>query len=233
MPSNFVSMTSAPPLLAGYRGIRAELLLELKKAQPLSARALATRFGLTAQALRRHLKTLEEDGVVQYRREVKGVGGPVFAYSLTPHGEALFPKDYLGALAEALQIVREEQGDAGVSRIFERRWRVIAEQIRPQLADLPAEERARRLGELLTSHGYMATVVPRPDGVEIREHNCAMRAVAERFPEACRAEAQFIAEMLGGEVERVAHVLDGCAACEYVVRIERRAPAAGSSQEHS
>lgn len=226
-------MTSAP-VLAGYRGLRAELLLELKKAQPLSARALAVRFGLTAQALRRHLKTLEEDGVVQYRREVKGVGGPVFAYSLTSQGEALFPKDYLGALAEALEIVREEQGDAGVTRIFERRWRVIAEQIRPELEGLSAEERARRLGELLSAHGYMATVTMGAEGVEIREHNCAMREVAERFPEACRAEAQFIADMLGGEVERVSHVLEGCAACEYVVRIERRAPAQPASfKEHS
>jgi DeoR family suf operon transcriptional repressor len=228
-------MSSAPPVLAGYRGLRAELLLELKKAQPLSARALATRFGLTAQALRRHLKTLEEDGVVRYRREVRGVGGPVFAYSLTPQGEALFPKDYLGALAEALEVVHEEQGDAGVARIFERRWQVIAGQIRPQLEGLDMAERARRLGELLSTHGYMASVTTNEGGseVEIREHNCAMRAVAERFPQACRAEAAFIADMLGGEVERVSHVLDGCAACEYVVRIERRVPAVPApSQEH-
>ena len=80
----------------------------------------------------------------------------------------------------------------------------------------------------------MATVAATEDGVEIREHNCAMRAVAERFPEVCQSEARFIADVLGGEVARVSHMLDGCSACEYVVRIERRGPAAPApTQEHS
>ncbi|MFO0070691.1 MAG: helix-turn-helix domain-containing protein, partial [Gemmatimonas sp.] len=69
--------------LGGFRGVRAELLVALRKAQPLTAHELGEQFGLTANALRRHLKALEEDGLVRYERDVRGVGAPVFAYSLT------------------------------------------------------------------------------------------------------------------------------------------------------
>ena len=70
--------------LGGFRGVRADLLVALKKAQPLTAHELGQQFGLTANGLRRYLKALEEDGLVRYERAVHGVGAPVFAYSLTP-----------------------------------------------------------------------------------------------------------------------------------------------------
>jgi DeoR family suf operon transcriptional repressor len=52
----------------------------------------------------------------------------------------------------------------------------------------------------------------------LTEHNCAIPAVAERFPEICAAEARFLAEMLNADVERTGHILSGCPACEYQVR---------------
>jgi predicted ArsR family transcriptional regulator len=42
--------------------------------------------------------------------------------------------------------------------------------------------------------------------------------VAVRFPEICAAEARFLAEVLGAEVDRREHILTGCSACEYHVR---------------
>src|SRR5687767_12625918 len=98
-------MTSPAVSLSGFRGFRAEVLVALKKRQPLTARELAEQFGLTPNALRRHLKSLEEEELVQYRPVVRGVGAPVFAYSLSEAGEALFPRAYEPALAEALEAV--------------------------------------------------------------------------------------------------------------------------------
>ena len=97
------TFVSAP---GGYRGTRGEILTALKKSQPLTAKELADRFGVTPNALRRHLKGLEGEGIVQYRREIRGVGGPVFAFSLTDAGEALFPRAYERALTEILDLVR-------------------------------------------------------------------------------------------------------------------------------
>ena len=95
---------------AGFRGTRGEILTALKRAQPLTAKELASKFGVTPNALRRHLKELEAEGIVRYQREIRGVGGPVFAFSLTEAGEALFPRAYEKALAEVLDLISGESG---------------------------------------------------------------------------------------------------------------------------
>jgi DeoR family transcriptional regulator, suf operon transcriptional repressor len=208
--------------IGGYRGLRAELLVALKKGQPLTAKELGEHFGLTANALRRHLEELEADGVVRHRREVRGVGGPVYAYRLSDAGEALFPRSYDAALTTALEALREQQGVEGVVALFRRQWEAIAQQAKPELARLPLAERAQLLAELLSSQGYMAESESVAEGVAtLREHNCAIRAVAERFPEVCAAEAAFIEQVLGAAVERQARIVDGCNACQYNVQLVR------------
>lgn len=205
--------------LVGYRGVRAELLVALKREQPLTAKELAERFHVTTNALRRHLEALEEAGVVRHRREVRGVGGPVFAYSLSESGEALFPRSYGSALLEALEVVREHEGTDGVVDVFRRRWAALAAEAKPEMAKLPLSERAQLLAELFTSLGYMAEAeCTSPARATLRKHNCAIRAVAERYPEVCAAEADFMVEVLGFPVERGEHILRGCNACQYTVR---------------
>src|ERR687890_2300900 len=157
MASNFIAMQRMAASLAGYRGLKGELLIALKKAQqPLTAKELAERFGVTANALRRHLKALEEAEVVRYRREVRGVGGPVFAYSLTSSGEALFPNAYADALVGALEALGGERGAATVVEVFRRQWASLVQAAAPTLGELPLAERAQLLAELRASQGYMA-----------------------------------------------------------------------------
>jgi DeoR family transcriptional regulator, suf operon transcriptional repressor len=221
-------MQHAPATLSGFRGLRAELLVALKKAaRPLTAKELAGQFGLTANALRRHLKTLEDDELVAYRREVRGVGAPVYAYSLTEAGQALFPQAYAPVLTAVLQAVRETQGPEGLVALFRRQWSRLVEQATPRLAELPLAERAQLVAELRSSQGYMAEVVTTgADEARLLEHHCAIRDVAEEFPEICAAEQELIERLLGVSVERTGHILSGCSACEYVVRAAPAAPPA-------
>src|SRR5438477_5235998 len=172
--------------IGGYRGTRGALLVAVKKAQPVTAKELADRMGVTPNALRRHLKELEAEGMVGYSREIRGVGGPVFAYSLTESGEALFPRSYDSALAQVLDSVRAEQGADGVVALFTKQWSAVADEAKEQLRSLPLGERAQLLAELLSSRGYMAEAEARSETeATIREHNCAIKAIAERFPEVC------------------------------------------------
>ncbi len=208
--------------LGGFRGVRADLLVALKKAQPMTAHELGERFGLTANALRRHLKALEEDGLVRFVREVRGVGAPVYTFSLTATGEALFPRSYLAVLATALDALRSQRGDAAVTNVLESEWSQLADEAGPVLRALPLSERVSLVAELLTAKGYMAeSIDASPDGdgsgITLRIHNCAMREIAERFPEACDVEAKFVEKLLGVPLVRGQHRLDGCGRCEYGV----------------
>ena len=209
-------MLEASLPIPGFRGLRSYVLFALKKAQTCTAKELGAQLGVTANALRRHLKELEGEGLVRYRREIRGVGGPVFAYSLTEMGEGLFPRGYDTALNEVLELVRQQFGSDGVVDLFRKRWADIAEKSKPELALLPLNERAHHLAKLLTSLGYMAEAT---DGTEstLREHNCAIRAVIDRFPEICVAEERFLEEVLGAHVTRRSHIAAGASCCEYCI----------------
>lgn len=191
----------------------------------MTAHELGARFGLTANALRRHLKALEEDGLVRFVREVRGVGAPVYTFSLTAAGEALFPRSYVAVLATALDTLRAAQGDAAVTSALGAEWKQLAAEAGPVLSALPLSERMALVAELLTAKGYMAEAVEHAhdDAREgersptLRIHNCAMREIAERFPEACAVEAHVVEQLLGVPLVRGQHRLDGCGRCEYSV----------------
>ena len=221
-------MIHADGQVLGFRGFQRRILIALKKSQPVTVKELAVEFKTTPNAVRRHLKALESAAVVHYRPIVRGVGGPTYAYSLTDAGEALFPRAYAGALADALEVVRQEQGIEGVVGVFHRQWASLADAARPRMTGRSLAERTAVLAELRTMQGYMAESEPQSVGeAVIREHNCAIRDVAARFPEVCAAEERFFAELLGADVEREAHILEGCNACEYRVHASVTPPGDG------
>ncbi|HET6779038.1 MAG TPA: helix-turn-helix domain-containing protein [Gemmatimonadales bacterium] len=209
---------SAPPL--GHRGIRGDVLVQLKRSQVLTTKELAHQVGASLNAIRHHLRELEEQGLVEYQREHRGVGAPVFAYRLTAAGEALFPKRYETTLTSLLDHMVQREGHAGTVARLESRYDALTSQLREQLGDAPIQERLAALTRLLSSEGYMAEASISGSTATLTEHNCAIRLVAERFPEICAAEARFLAAVLGGAVQRERHILSGCSACEYRVNLE-------------
>jgi DeoR family suf operon transcriptional repressor len=207
----------------GQKGQRGLVLTQLKRAQPLTARELAVRLGVSLNAARHHLKELEAEGLVSYNREHRGVGAPVFTYRLSPAGEELFPRRYGDALTALLRAVVEREGRGAAVGLLESYFAALAARMRAQLAGVPRSERLAVVARLLSEEGYMAEAGPGERSPEehvavLTEHNCAIPAVAERFPEICAAEARVLAEVLGAEVERTEHMLSGCPACAYRVR---------------
>lgn len=215
-------------LPAGHKGQRAALLTQLKRAQPLSARELAGHLGVSLNAVRHHLKELEAEGLIVYRREHHGVGAPVFAYSLSPAGEELFPRRYAEALSAVLAAAVERGGREAAVNMLEAYFGQLAGRMRAELQGLAPADRPVALAKLLSDEGYMAEVrlqegaAGRPD-VVLTEHNCPIPAAAARFPEICATEAKYLGDVLGAEVERTGHILSGCPACEYKVRFSRAA----------
>jgi DeoR family suf operon transcriptional repressor len=206
---------SLPP---GHKGARGAVLAHLKRAQPLTVKELAGRLGLSLNAARHHLKELEAEGLVGYQREHRGVGAPVFAYRLTQAGEALFPRRYEETLNGLLDRIVELQGREAAVTLLQAYFGGLALRLRGELSGAPPAERLRTVAQALSEEGYMAEGRGDATAGTLIEHNCAIPAVAERFPEICAAEAKFLAEVLGAEVDRREHILSGCPACEYHLR---------------
>jgi DeoR family suf operon transcriptional repressor len=210
-------MTTASVNIGGHKGLRSQILLEIKKSQPITAKQLGTRFGVSANAVRRHLKELELEGMVQFVREQNGLGAPAFAYQLTSQGESLFPNGYRDALTELLAQVAEKDGRGAVVEMFEARYAQLGRRLKAELEATPNEQRLQAVARVLTEEGYMAEWREDAGVFHLSEHNCAMRAVVDRFPEICAVEERFLKDVLGAEVQREAHIVRGCNACEYAI----------------
>jgi predicted ArsR family transcriptional regulator len=203
----------------GYKGARAAVLVALKRAQGLSAPVLAQQLGVSLNAVRHHLKELESEGHVEYVRQRQALGAPVFVYRLSDAGEALFPRRYEETLLQVLDRVVEREGRDAAVAMAASRFEALAERLRPELEGLTMAERLERVAAALRTEGYMADSALESGDAALTEHNCAIRAVAERFPEICDVEARFLESLIGAPVERHAHILAGCGACEYKVRL--------------
>jgi DeoR family suf operon transcriptional repressor len=205
----------------GQRGPRGEVLVELKRAQPLTARELAGKLGISLNAVRHHIKELEAEGLVAYYRRHRGVGAPAFAYRLSPLGEGLFPRRYEATLLQFLDQIVERDGRDAAVRVLEAHFGGLTERLRAETAGLAPARRLEIVAQALADEGYMAEADASTATIgTLTEHNCAIQAVAERFPELCAAEARFLEDVLGAVVDRRAHILGGCGACEYHVRFD-------------
>lgn len=208
------------PYLAAHKGPRGEILLQLKQAQPLTARQLAVELRVSPNAVRHHLKELEAEGLVVYGREQRGVGAPTFAYRLSTAGEALFPRRYAETLTQLLGRVEAKGGRQAATEMFEEHYADLTRRLQMELDGAGPADRLDVVTRLLSDAGYMAEW----DGqggeagsFRLLERNCAIQAVAEQFPEVCAAEAKFLQAVLGAGVERRTHIVTGCNACEYAI----------------
>jgi predicted ArsR family transcriptional regulator len=75
------------------------------------------------------------------------------------------------------------------------------------------------LSRILDEDGYLAEWQAAADGsFLIVEHNCAILAVAQGHPDACRSEIEFLQTVLpDADVDRISHIVAGAHQCGYQV----------------
>src|SRR3990172_2777202 len=215
-------MATLSPHLAAHKGFGGDVFLELKRGHPLTAKLLAEKLGVSANAIRHHLKELEAESLIAYGREQRGVGAPTYAYRLSEAGEALFPRAYEEMLTQLLERVADKAGRQAAVELFEDHYRELTRTVRAQLDGAGESERVDLVTRLMNEQGYMAEWQESADAFRLAEHNCAIRAVAERFPEVCAAEEKFLRDVLGAAVERRTHIASGCNAREYSITFAAR-----------
>lgn len=165
---------------------------------------LARTLGLTANAIRSHLSTLERDGLIRQAgvRRVSGAGKPAVLYEIHPEAEPLFSRAYapvLGALLDELVAqLPEERSDALMESVGRR---LAAELGRPAAGDL--EARVRAGAALLDSLGGEAETDREENALVIRGcGGCPLSATVSRRPELCRAVEALLSEFIGAPVRQ-------------------------------
>ena len=161
---------------------------------------LARALGLTDNAIRAHLATLERDGLVSPagQRRGPGAGKPAQVYELAPDADVRLSRAYapvLAALLEELALALPGDQTAALLTAVGRR---LAAGRAPRSG--PLEERVREAAALLIDLGGEASWEREGTVFRIRGCGCPLSAAVARRPETCRAVQSLLADVIGAPV---------------------------------
>lgn len=223
--------SSASPQASPTREAALTLLLRHGDA---TAAELADRLGVSVQVMRRHLRSLEEDGLVEASSCSEGPGRPTNRWRLTDQGHGRFPDGSenfaLGLLhsmaaslpAETIRVMMNQQA-------IEK-----ADRYRHQIGSGDLQHRLARLVELRRGEGYVAELhsdddasTPESRAWVISEFHCSVMRIAEEFPMVCDQELQLIRHTFPDcQVERVHWRLEEGHSCGFRLRERSETPPA-------
>ena len=180
-----------------FASTRGQIIVLLRRARR-TVDELADALGLTDNAVRSHLVTLERDGLIQQRGQRRGEGKPAQLYELTSQGERLFPKAYGPVLRELLDVLDDRVSPEELRNVLREVGRRVAVQKAgsiPREGDLRA--RVDGAASLLSELGGLAEVESTEHGLRIRGYSCPLAAMLPGHPEACELAESLFAEATG------------------------------------
>ena len=185
-----------------------------------SAATLAETLGISVQAMRRHLRSLEDDELVEASPTPAGPGRPSNLWRLTSKGHQHFPdgsENFALGLLESMAatLSTEVMADLLRQQAIEK-----ATLYRKQLGNAPLEERVRALVNLRFKEGYVSDMQPAPTGPGwcVSEFHCSVQRIAEEYPAVCDQELQLIRHTFPDcLVERVHWRLESGHSCGFSI----------------
>ena len=201
------------------------ILYQLKTKGPQPAGPIAAKLGVTAMAVRQHLYSLKQQGLVDHIDERRPIGRPARLWRLTPASASRFPDSHAELTLEVIGAVRAVFGESGLERLLNERTQRQKESYtrRMKKAGAGLLRRAQALAEIRSEQGYMAECMQRRDGsILLTENHCPICAAASSCQGLCREELSLFRSLFGGRarVERIDHILAGARRCAYMIARE-------------
>lgn len=178
-------------------------IVGLLRREAATVEDLARALGLTDNAIRSHLATLERDGLVRQEgvRRTPGAGKPATLYEIHPEAEPLFSRAYAPVLTALLDELAERLPGERSDDLMRAVGRRLAGAVgRPPAGDL--EARVEAAAALLNSLGGAAQVDRTGAKLVIRAcGGCPLSSATSRRPEVCRALESLLTEYVGAPVQ--------------------------------
>jgi DeoR family transcriptional regulator, suf operon transcriptional repressor len=203
-----------------------DILQRLLEQGETTAQELAESLDISPQAVRRHLKDLESEELIEFDTVQVGMGRPQHLYKLSRKGRDRFPNSHGKFAVSLLDTLAETIGYEGVDSILRKQWERKGMEYCQKVGHGTLTERVAKLVELRRAEGYMAewypVESPASDGMHSRfmftEHNCAISDVAETFPSVCGHELEMFSLVLPDcTVERTHWLINGEHRCGYLI----------------
>jgi predicted ArsR family transcriptional regulator len=158
---------------------------------------LAAELGLTDNAVRLHLGTLERDGIVAAKgvRRGGGVGKPATEYEIAAAAEPGFSEAYIPFLTSLLASVGEKLGSTELRSIMRDVGKRLAA-ANPEVAGDPHAQ-AQRASQILNALGGVTTVEKEGARYAIKGCSCPLSVAVNERAEVCLAVQTMLRDVTG------------------------------------
>jgi predicted ArsR family transcriptional regulator len=206
------------PLTESPENTHQAVLYHLRRRNEMTVAELCDVLEVTSMAVRRHLSSLQKDGLVDCRLVRQSRGRPTYHYRLTPKAESVFPSGLGNMTYDLLDAVFESKGHKGVMELLTLRNDWLAKKHSPRLEQLPLEERVKAVVGLFSENGFMTEWQKLPDGnYFIFQQHCAIHHLAVQYRQLCVLEPKLMEQLLGLKVTREQFMLKDDPVCGYIV----------------
>ena len=166
---------------------------------------LAEKLGLTDNAVRAHLLSLERDGLIRQSGVQRGSRKPHFAYELTPEAERLFPKAYDALLNQLITTLKGRLPPSAIEDVLREVGRSLAARHASGDGSGDLEARLQNAVEILKAIGGTPAVEREGGKLIIRSGGCPLAAAVVEHPEVCEVAEALVAEIVGLPVHESCH----------------------------
>ena len=167
-----------------------------------TADELASALGLTDNAVRAHLATLERDRLVQPLAERRGgrVGKPATVYVVSAEADTLFSQAYIPLLTTLLSALGDRLPPAELDALLTDVGHRLGARVAHPVGDLA--ERVGASCDLLNQLGGVSSVEEIEAGRQyrIQARGCPVGIAVSQRPEVCEAMVALIANLTSAEV---------------------------------
>lgn len=195
-------------------------IVMLMRGSERSVDELAKELGLTDNAIRSHLFTLERDGLVEQGGIIKGFRKPHFAYHLTAEAEQLFPKPYDALFNQLLSSLKDRLTIKALQNILQEVGQRIAAVKTSAMDDDPGIDIRLEIAlKTLEDLGGKAEMTKEVDKVIISSGGCPLAAAVVDHPEVCKLAESLITEIVGRPVKEMCN-RDQMPQCHFEIALE-------------
>lgn len=196
-----------------------ERILRLLASRPHTVEEMAKKTGVTKNAVRAQIATLEREGIIQVQGMFKGARRPATLYGLSPGSDLYFSKAYPPVLSHLIQVL--------ANKLSHEEFMAVMQELGQRLAGSTTRpsgnprERIQAAFKFLNGLGSIGEMTEEDGKVTITGSVCPISRAVAADPRACTAIETLLHELTGLPVKE--HCNRGeRQSCRFIVKMPRK-----------
>lgn len=196
---------------------QALLKLLLRTKTGLTVDELSRKLEVTRNAVRQHLASLENDGLIEPGISRPSGGRPEQLYVLSDKGKEMFPRQYSWFAELVIESIRDEAGEGVLNARLGRMGERIGDQLLAQGAvESNPQKQVEKLSGIMQEMGYNTHGVSVIDSEPVIEaDNCVFHNLAMKNPDICRFDLAMMARFTGSTIDHQECMALGGNVCRF------------------